>query len=99
METAVAASAREGIDLAMGDRPDLILIDMMMPGIDGVVALAELKAIPNLKDIPVIFMTARAQPGEVASYLEKGAIGVITKPFDPMTLSTEVKRILASVDE
>lgn len=94
METVVAASAREGIDLAMGDRPDLILIDMMMPGMDGVTALAELKGLEDLKDVPVIFMTARAQPSEVASYLEKGAIGVITKPFDPMTLSAEVKRIL-----
>ncbi|MCH9730176.1 MAG: response regulator [Actinomycetia bacterium] len=99
IETAVAASAREGIDLALGNRPDLILIDMMMPGMDGVAALAELRDTPELEDIPVIFMTAKAQPSEVASYIEKGAIGVITKPFDPMTLPTEVMRLLGSVNE
>ncbi len=98
-ETTIAASAREGIDLAMADRPDFILIDRMMPGMDGVAALAELKSSPDLKDIPVIFMTASAQPSEVASYLEKGATGVITKPFDPMTLPTEIRKILGVANE
>ena len=98
-ETIVAASAREGIDSARADRPDFILIDLMMPEMDGMEALAELKSSPDLKDIPVIFMTASAQPNEVASYLEKGATGVITKPFDPMTLPTEIRKILGIVDE
>lgn len=98
-ETIVAASAREGIDRARADRPDFILIDRMMPEMDGIEALAELKSSPDLKDIPVIFMTASAQRSEVASYLEKGATGVITKPFDPMTLPTEIRKILGIVDE
>ncbi|MGB0969982.1 MAG: response regulator [Mycobacterium sp.] len=85
IETAIAASAREGIDVALGDRPDLILSDIVMPGMDVVAALAEFRDTPELGDIPEIFMTAKAQPSEVASYIEKGAIGVITKPFDPMT--------------
>jgi len=74
-------------------------IDRMMPGMDGIAALAELKGSPDLKDIPVIFMTASAQSSEVASYLDKGAVGVITKPFDPMTLPDEIHKILKAVDE
>ena len=93
-ETAVAASGKEGIDLARADRPDLILMDMMMPGMDGLTALAELRSIPDLKDIPVLFMTAKVQRSEVAFYVEKGAVGVIQKPFDPMTLPSEIRKIL-----
>lgn len=93
-ETTVAASAREGIDLAKADRPDCILMDMMMPGMDGVTALAELKSTPELQDIPVLFMTAKVQPSELAFYRDSGAIGVIAKPFDPMTLPSEIHQIL-----
>jgi len=93
-ETAVAASAKEGFDLARADRPDFILMDMMMPDVDGIAALAELKSTPDLKDIPVIFMTAKAQRTEIAFYLECGAIGVVKKPFDPMALPGEINTIL-----
>lgn len=98
-ETLVAGSAREGIDLARAERPDFILIDRMMPEMDGIEALGELKGSSDLKDIPVIFMTASAQPSEVAFYREKGATGVITKPFDPMTLPTEIHRILGTAGQ
>ena len=93
-ETAVAASAKEGFDLARVDRPDFILMDMMMPDVDGIAALSELKSSPDLKDIPVIFMTAKAQRTEIAFYLQCGAIGVVKKPFDPMTLPSELTAIL-----
>ena len=93
-ETAVAASAKEGFDLARVDRPDFILMDMMMPDVDGIAALSELKRTPDLKDIPVIFMTAKAQRTEIAFYLQCGAIGVVKKPFDPMTLPGELTAIL-----
>lgn len=93
-ETAIASSAAEALALARSERPDLILMDMMMPGMDGLEALAELKKIPELAAIPVLFMTARVQRDEVDQYLRLGAIGVIQKPFDPMLLPAEIKRIL-----
>jgi CheY-like chemotaxis protein len=76
--------------------PDLILVDMMMPGMDGMAALAELRASEELKHVPVIFMTAKVQKGEVERYLLAGALGVVSKPFDPMTLPKEIERILAT---
>jgi CheY-like chemotaxis protein len=95
-DTAVAASAKEGFDLARADQPDLILMDMMMPDVDGLAALAELKSTPELRDIPVIFMTAKAQPNEIEFYIESGAIGVVRKPFDPMLLPREITAILGN---
>lgn len=94
--TLVAASAAEGLALAASERPDLILLDMMMPGMDGLGALAVLKADPALRSIPVVFMTAKVQRSEVAHYLEVGAIGVVHKPFDPMSLPDELRRLLAA---
>lgn len=93
-ETLVAASAAEGIALARLERPDLILMDMMMPGMDGLAALAELRHTPELAAIPVLFMTAKVQRSEIEHYLSVGAIGVIQKPFDPMTLPDEIRRIM-----
>lgn len=93
-ETVLASSAAEAIALARSERPDLILMDMMMPGMDGLEALAELKRLPELKAIPVLFMTARVQRDEVEQYLRLGAIGVVQKPFDPMLLPSEIRRIL-----
>ena len=95
-EVVVAASATEGLALAATDRPDLILMDMMMPGMDGLAALAAIQASPELKSIPVLFVTARVQRDEIEHYLSLGAIGVIQKPFDPMTLPDEIRRILAA---
>ncbi len=90
----MAASASEALLLARSEPPDLILMDMMMPGMDGLSALAELQRDPALKAIPVLFMTAKVQRSEVDHYLSVGAIGVIQKPFDPMTLPAEIKRIM-----
>ncbi len=74
-------------------RPELILMDMMMPELDGIGALAQIKADNTLNSIPVIFMTARVQPDEIKSYIDAGAMGVITKPFDPMTLVEQVNQL------
>ena len=79
-------------------RPDLILLDVMMPGMDGPATLKALKAVPALKAIPVIFMTARVQEVEVEQYLAMGAVAVIPKPFDPMTLADQIKAIWAGLD-
>jgi len=78
-----------------GFRPDVILLDVMMPRLDGPGVLARLRSLPGLADTPVIFMTARVQASERDRYLDLGAIGVITKPFDPMTLASQVRDLLA----
>src|SRR5689334_11818140 len=71
-------------------RPNLILLDVMMPGMDGPTTLKKLRELPESRGIPAVFMTAKAQPDEVAELKGIGALGVIPKPFDPMTLSSTV---------
>lgn len=95
IEVRPAASGREALDLlAAGDwAPHVVLLDVMMPDEDGPAVLAELRARGHA--MPVIFITARAQSHELKHYLEIGAAGVITKPFDPMTLALELRAILA----
>ncbi len=78
---------------APGLRPDFILIDVMMPGMDGPSVLKGLRARAELAAVPVAFMTARIQDAEVRDYLDLGADGVISKPFDPMTLPSEIRVI------
>ena len=70
--------------------PDLILLDVMMPEMDGLTTLQNLQANDKTKDIPVVFITAKAQNHEVRLFSESGVIGVITKPFDPMTLGANI---------
>ncbi|MEG3639330.1 response regulator [Magnetococcus sp. PR-3] len=74
-------------------KPDLLLLDVMMPIMDGPTALQQVKAMPEMQSLPVIFMTAKVQPQEIAEYKALGAIDVITKPFDPMTLADRVRQI------
>ena len=81
--------------LKAGLRPDIVLLDVMMPVMDGPSTLERLRTIDGLEATPVIFMTARVQTAEQQRYLSLGAIGVITKPFDPMTLAGEVRDLLA----
>ena len=71
-------------------KPDLVLLDVMMPGTDGPSTLKRMRADPALARIPVIFMTAKAMPQEVARFRELGAVAVIAKPFDPMQLAKQV---------
>lgn len=73
--------------------PDLVMLDVMMPGMDGPTTLAELRKLPQGKDVPVIFMTAKVQQAEIEGYKKLGAIGVIPKPFDPMTLADQVRKL------
>jgi two-component system, OmpR family, response regulator len=73
--------------------PQLVLMDVMMPGQDGVETLKVLRATPGLAPVPVVFMTAKVQPQEVAMLRSLGAIDVIAKPFDPMTLAQAVRQI------
>lgn len=73
--------------------PDLILLDVMMPKMDGLQTLIELKKISALAATPVVFMTAKIQPNEKKVYIDAGAIGVIEKPFDPMVLGDTLKQL------
>lgn len=73
--------------------PDLILLDVMMPEMDGPTTYSNLQLNEKTKNIPVIFMTAKAQVHEVQLFKESGVIGVITKPFDPVVLCSEIQKI------
>ena len=90
-----ACSGQEAIQLASTQKPDLILLDMMMPGMDGISTFGKLRELDTVKDTPIIFMTAKVQPEEIESYKILGAQGVIIKPFDPITLAQEIQDILA----
>ncbi|WP_420885685.1 response regulator [Candidatus Reidiella endopervernicosa] len=89
----VCNSGGEALDRVAEEIPDLILCDVMMPGMDGPEMLSNLRSNPDYSTIPFIFMTAKVQPHEVAQYKEMGAIDVIAKPFDPMTLAEHVREI------
>jgi two-component system OmpR family response regulator len=90
------ASGQEALSAAPDARADLLLLDVMMPGMDGPSTLNALRAIPAIAHTPVIFMTAKVQAAEVALYKGLGALEVIPKPFDPMELSGQIERIWAA---
>jgi CheY-like chemotaxis protein len=76
-------------------RPQVILLDVMMPDMDGPSTLDEIRRLPGIETTPAIFITARAQPQERERFMARGAVGVVTKPFDPMTLASDIRSILA----
>ena len=92
----VAECGADGIDQARALVPDVILLDVMMPGIDGVETMRSLSGDPTTRNIPVIFLTAKIQPCEKHRLDEAGARGLITKPFDPLSLAHEVEVILGT---
>ena len=93
------SSGNEAVTKAAAFNPDLVLLDVMMPGMDGPETLQALRKIPELEKTPIVFMTAKVQPQEVQGYLELGAVGVIAKPFDPMTLADQLREIWAKVNQ
>jgi CheY-like chemotaxis protein len=93
-ELLTAQSGEEGIDMAASEQPDAILLDVMMPGRDGVATLKLLQESSQTQTIPVIFMTAKAQSADRRQLYALGAQGVITKPFDPMTLASQISGFL-----
>lgn len=91
------ATVKNGVELLAQveiDKPELILLDVMMPILDGFETCSRLKANPATRDIPVIFLTAKAQVHEQHHGLNVGAIGYILKPFDPMTLSKQIEEVM-----
>jgi CheY-like chemotaxis protein len=97
-EVRACTSGADAVAAAVEWSPSLILLDVMMPGMDGPTIFAQLRANPQTAAIPVIFMTARAQARELEQFIALGAHGVISKPFDPMTLASQVHGYLQALN-
>ena len=91
----VVGNGQEAIDAIHEQPPDVILLDWMMPEIDGPETCRRLKADPSTSSIPVIFLTAKSQEAEIQRGLSLGAAGYVTKPFDALTLGQHVKDIIS----
>jgi CheY-like chemotaxis protein len=98
-EVLTASSGREGLAIAQSRQPDAILLDVMMPELDGVATFGQLQTQPNTKEIPTIFLTAKAQTQEYEEHLALGIAGVITKPFKAQILVSQIKQFLNWQDE
>ena len=92
----ICGSGEEAVAAAPEFVPDLILLDVMMPGMDGRATLAALRKLPFLQDTPVAFITTIGGSREIDDFLELGAVGVIIKPFEPKALAETVQRIWAN---
>jgi CheY-like chemotaxis protein len=100
IEVLAAESGAEALEVIVRGhwRPDVVLLDVMMPAMDGPGVLKALRALPAGAATPVVFITARAQSHERRRLMDLGALGVITKPFDPMSLAKTLRAVLAAVD-
>lgn len=94
LEVRTCAGGQEALEVARSWKPNLILLDVMMPGMDGPMTLEELRRDAITQNIPVVFITARTQARDVERFLQLGAAGVIAKPFDPMALAKDVRKYL-----
>ena len=94
----VATRGEAALARAAQALPDIVLLDALMPGIDGFEVARRLKASSATAHIPIIFMTAKAQQREIEGFLRMGAEGVIVKPFDPLLLPEQIRRILGGVE-
>lgn len=90
----IAASGMEGIDIAQAEQPEAILLDVMMPGMDGITTLGRIKENPNIQKIPVILLTAKAQLSEQKQFAKLPVAGVITKPFKATDLVEQMRSLL-----
>lgn len=95
----ICSSGMEALQAVVDFAPDIILLDVMMPGMDGVQTYRALRQLPECMTTPIVFMTAKVQSSEVQAYLDLGAVAVIPKPFDPMTLADDVQAILSRCDK
>lgn len=97
-ELLFCASGREALDQVLEFSPDLILLDVMMPDMDGPSTLKHLRELPGLASTAVAFLTAKVQPNEIEGFMALGALAVIAKPFDPMALPEQIRELLARDD-
>ncbi|MFB3131113.1 MAG: PleD family two-component system response regulator [Rhodothermales bacterium] len=92
-EIVTAGDGEQALEAARAQLPDLILLDVMMPGMDGPTTLQQLRTLPHMATVPVVFMTAKVMPDEIEHYKTLGALDVIRKPFNPMTLAATLNTI------
>jgi CheY-like chemotaxis protein len=95
LQLRICSSGQEALDAIEEYRPDFILLDVMMPGLDGPATLARIRQRDGFGDVPAAFCTAKVQPQEVDRLRGLGACDVISKPFDPMTLASRLKSLYA----
>ena len=93
LEVAICSGGAEALEIVRRFAPDLILLDVMMPHMDGPETLRQLREMEEFRDTPIVFMTAKVQPDEVNTYRALGVVDVVSKPFDPMTLASQVRAI------
>jgi DNA-binding response OmpR family regulator len=98
MKVAEAADGPSGLEKARADRPDVILLDVMMPGLDGWRVAEQLVDDPATRGIPIVFLTARAEFRDRAKGLDIGGVDYITKPFNPLELAPLVRALLARIE-
>lgn len=91
MTVKTCASGKDALATAVEFEPDLFLLDAMMPDMDGPETFLALRQLSGLQDTPAIFMTAKVMESEITRFTELGALGVIAKPFNPMTLADQIK--------
>jgi DNA-binding response OmpR family regulator len=91
-----AGDGAEGLDVARAENPDIIILDIMMPRMNGLEALAALKGDATTQSIPVILLSAKAQAGDVQAGLDRGADAYVTKPFDPLELLDRVGELVTA---
>jgi len=89
-----ASSGSAGLKMASADQPDAILLDVMMPDMDGPATFQKLQADPAIRHIPVILLTAKLQPADRRRFAALGVAGVLAKPFDPLKLAGQVTEVL-----
>jgi two-component system, OmpR family, alkaline phosphatase synthesis response regulator PhoP len=98
MEVFEASDGRQGLELARKERPDLVLLDVMMPELDGWAVARELAADEETRDIPVVFLTARADPADRRLGEQLGGVGYVVKPFDPVSIGDLVENVLVRIE-
>jgi len=98
MDVLEAEDGRSGLELARKERPDLVLLDVMMPGVDGWTVARELAADEDTRDIPVVFLTARADAADKRLGEQLGGVGYVVKPFDPVSIGDFVERVLSRIE-
>ncbi|MDH5752647.1 MAG: response regulator [Deltaproteobacteria bacterium] len=92
----ICSSGGEAIKVAEEFSPDLVLLDVMMPDMDGPQTMRELRGKPSLAGVPMLFVTAKTQRSELELFREMGVAGVISKPFDPMELASTIRQYLST---
>jgi DNA-binding response OmpR family regulator len=99
MDVIEAADGREALELARGSRPDLVLLDVMMPNVDGWAVARALAADEETRRIPIVFLTARADPADRRLGEQLGGVGYLVKPFDPVSIADFVESTLQRIEQ